>query len=93
MKKIKNSLAFFVELLKYNTLTRLIVSVLLSAISLKLSEYYDFMTYPAVIFIIYPIWIFIWMFMYAWILNPIRDRFPNSRFTKKVITFLDNHIK
>ena len=91
-KKIIDSLKLYWEILKVNKLIRLISGVILAAVCLKLSEYWDFFWYLAIVFAIYPIWLTFWMFIYAWILNPIRDAKPNSWFTKKVIAFLDNII-
>ena len=89
-KKIKDSLKLFFEILKVNKLIRLITGVILAAICLKLSEYWDFFWYLAIVFAIYPIWLTFWMFIYAWILNPIREKLPNSWVARKVIPYLDN---
>lgn len=91
-KKVGELLKLFWEILKVNKLIRLITGVILAAICLKLSEYWDFFWYLAIIFAVYPIWLTIWLFIYAWILNPIREAKPNSWFTKKVIAFLDSII-
>ncbi len=89
-KKIKDSLKLFFEILKVNKLIRLVTGVILAAICLKLSEYWDFFWYLAIIFAIYPIWLTLWLFIYAWILNPIRENLPNSWVARKVIPYLDN---
>jgi hypothetical protein len=89
-KKIKDSLKLFFEILKVNKLIRLVTGIILAAICLKLSEYWDFFWYLAIVFAIYPIWLTFWMFIYAWILNPIREKLPNSWVARKVIPYLDN---
>lgn len=89
MKKIIDSLRFFFELLKVNKLTRLITGILISIIFLKLSEYNDFWFYPSLIFAIYPLWLTFWLIIYAWIINPIRENMPNSKFTKNIIPKID----
>jgi len=92
MNKISKALKFFFNLLKYNMISRLGISLLLFAIFLKLSQYNSIYKYPAIFFSIYPIWLAFWMIMYAWIINPIREALPNSWFTKKVIPHIDNLI-
>lgn len=92
MNRILKGLKFFFELLKYNKLSRLGVSLLLFAIFLKLSEYNSRFMYLAIAFSIYPVWMAFWLLMYGWILNPIRENLPKSWFARKVIPFLDNII-
>ena len=92
MRKISEKAKLFIELLKVNKLIRLITGIVLASICLKLSEYNDFWIYPAIIFALYPIWLTIWMFIYAWIVNPIRDNRPKSWFATKVIPKLDKFV-
>jgi hypothetical protein len=54
---------------------RLISCVILSAISLFIANYYDFMVWVALgFFVIFPLPYFLVSMVYAWILNPIRER-------------------
>ena len=89
MNKISKGLKSFFKLLKYNTLSRLGISLLLFVIFLKLSEYDSVYKYPAILFSIYPLWLAFWMLMYGWVINPIREGLPNSWFAKKVIPHID----
>ena len=54
--------------------------------------YFNVWFYLGCFFGLYPLLFFIISFIYAWILNPIRALFPNSRFTKKVINKLDRFL-
>ncbi len=92
MRKISDGVKFFIELLKVNKLTRLVTGIILASLCLKLSEYSDFWFYTAIVFAIYPIWLTFWMFIYAWIINPIRENRPNSKFAKKFIPKLDKFV-
>ncbi len=92
MRKISDGVKFFIELLKVNKLTRLITGLVLASVCLKLSEYNQFWIYLAIVFAIYPVWLIIWLFIYAWIINPIRENFPNSKFTKNIIPKIDKFV-
>ena len=92
MRKIIDGVKFFIELLKVNKLTRLVTGLVLASVCLKLSELAHFWIYLAIVFAIYPIWLTFWMFIYAWIINPIREKWPNSKFSKNIIPKLDNFI-
>jgi hypothetical protein len=89
MKKLIEAFKFFIELLKVNKLTRLVVGLLLAILFMKLSEFSDFWVYPAVIAAIYPLWLTFWLIIYAWIVNPIRENRPKGWFSTKVIPKLD----
>ena len=88
MDKIK----FFIEVLKVNKLTRLILGLVLMSTCLVLTRVHPNWIYPAIVFAIYPIWLTFWMLIYAWMLNPIREGFPNSWFTKRVIPLIDKYV-
>lgn len=92
VKWVVGKLNFFVQLLKTNKLTRLLTGFFLTIICMKLSETWSFFGYLAFVFAIYPIWLTFWLLIYAWIINPIRDRFPNSKFSKNVIPFIDKMV-
>jgi hypothetical protein len=92
VKWVVGKLNFFVQLLKTNKLTRLLTGFFLTIICMKLSETWSFFEYLAFVFAIYPIWLTFWLLIYAWIINPIRDRFPNSKFSKNVIPFIDKMV-
>lgn len=54
---------------------RLISCVILSAISLFMANYYDFMVWVALgFFLLFPVPYFLVMMVYGWIINPIRER-------------------
>lgn len=90
-KKAFEKFKLFIELLKVNTLTRFITSLVLTAVSYTLSQHFPIWIYPAILFGIYPVWLTFWMLLYAWILNPIRDRWPNSKFSK-ILLRLDKNV-
>ena len=92
IKKIVEGMKFFTQLLKTNKLTRLLTGFFLVVICMKLSETWSFFDYLAILFAIYPIWLTFWLLIYAWVINPIRDGFPNSKFSKKVIPFIDKMV-
>ena len=92
VKWVVGKLNFFVQLLKTNKLTRLLTGFFLTIICMKLSETWSFFGYLAFVFAIYPIWLTFWLLIYAWIINPIRDGFPNSKFSKNVIPFIDKMV-
>ena len=92
MRKISEKVKLFIEILKVNKLIRLITGIILASICLKLSEYGDFWSYPAILFALYPIWLTFWMIIYAWIVNPIRENRPKSWFATKVIPKLDKFV-
>ena len=92
MRKISDGVKFFIELLKVNKLTRLATGLILASVCLKLSEYAHFWIYLAIAFAIYPIWLTFWMFIYAWIINPIRENMPNSKFAKNIIPKIDKFV-
>ena len=92
VKWVVGKLNFFVQLLKTNKLTRLLIGFSLTIICMKLSETWSFFGYLAFVFAIYPIWLTFWLLIYAWIINPIRDGFPNSKFSKNVIPFIDKMV-
>ena len=71
IKKIVEGMKFFTQLLKTNKLTRLLTGFFLVVICMKLSETWSFFDYLAILFAIYPIWLTIWLLIYAWIINPI----------------------
>jgi hypothetical protein len=92
IKKIVEGMKFFIQLLKTNKLTRLLTGFFLVVICMKLSETWSFFDYLTILFAIYPIWLTFWLLIYAWVINPIRDGFPNSKFSKKVIPFIDKMV-
>ena len=92
VKWVVGKLNFFVQLLKTNKLTRLLIGFSLTIICMKLSETWSLFGYLAFVFAIYPIWLTFWLLIYAWIINPIRDGFPNSKFSKNVIPFIDKMV-
>ncbi len=92
MKKLTEGFKFLIEVLKVNKLSRLVLGLILAISFMKLSEYNDFWTYPAVIAAIYPLWLTFWLLIYAWIINPIRDNRPNGWFATKVIPKLDKMV-
>ena len=92
VKWVVGKLNFLVQLLKTNKLTRLLTGFFLTIICMKLSETWSFFGYLAFVFAIYPIWLTFWLLIYAWIINPIRDGFPNSKFSKNVIPFIDKMV-
>ena len=92
MRRISDGVKFFIELLKVNKLAKLITGLVLASVCLKLSEYANFWIYLAIAFAIYPIWLTFWMFMYAWIINPIRENMPNSKFAKNIIPKIDKFV-
>jgi len=49
--------------------------------------------YIGCLFGIYPMSLFLILLIYAWILNPIRETFPNSIITKKVIEKIDGILR
>lgn len=42
---------------------------------------------------LYPVLLFTALIVYAWILNPIREAFPNSYLTKNIISKIDSFIR
>jgi hypothetical protein len=82
---MKNLIKEFIKRFKYTKLFRLIVFSILSFIFFALSQgYWNLFLILALIFAAYPLLIFVAMFIYAWILNPIREGFPNSWLTKQI---------
>lgn len=42
---------------------------------------------------IYPLLLFSALMIYAWVLNPIREAFPNSFVTRKIISKIDSFLR
>jgi hypothetical protein len=63
---------------------------ILSALFLYLSNFYYPLLYVSVVLWIYPFIYILIMFIYGWVINPIRDRRPN--FAKGVDRFIKKYL-
>jgi hypothetical protein len=63
---------------------------ILSAIFLYLSNFYYPLVYISLVLWIYPVIYVLVMFIYAWFINPIRDRRPN--FAKGFDKFIQKYL-
>ena len=59
----------------YTNIGRLVISLILSAVFLALSDYvnYNFI-YVFYITMLFPMWITLKLFAHAWIINPLKER-------------------
>jgi hypothetical protein len=55
--------------------------------------YWGVTLFLAFVFALYPILLFIVLLIYAFILNPIREWFPNSWFTRVIIKNIDKWLR
>ena len=77
----------FLYQFKNSKFIRFITFSILSALFLYLSNFYEPLKYVSIILWIYPSYYIIVMFIYAWVINPIRDRKP--AFGKNFDKFID----
>ena len=73
MNKIKEILKKGWEYIYHTKMGKLIASLLLAVGSFGMANIWDFMFYVGLVFLIYPIGLFLVMMAYAWVINPIRD--------------------
>ena len=66
----------FLYQFKNSKFIRFITLLILSSIFLGLSNFYEPLKYISIVLCIYPAIYILTMFIYAWVINPIRDRKP-----------------
>ncbi len=86
-KEIKEGFHWFWGHLKVNKLWKLIFFSFWGVLFLGIGQgYYDSVfTWLGIISFIYPAILFVVLFFYAWLINPIREWWPNSWVTKNII--------
>ena len=77
----------FLYQFKNSKFVRFITLLILSSIFLGLSNFYEPLKYVSIVLFIYPVIYILTMFIYAWFINPIRDRKPG--FGKNFDKFID----
>jgi hypothetical protein len=73
MDKIKEILKKTWEYVYGTKLGKLVASLVLAFTCFGLANIWDFMFYVGLVFMIYPIGLFLVMMAYAWVINPISD--------------------
>jgi hypothetical protein len=80
----------FLYQFKKSKFIRFITFSILSALFLYLSNFYQPLKYVSIILWIYPVIYILVMFIYAWFINPIRDRKPD--FAKGFDRFIEKYL-
>jgi hypothetical protein len=80
----------FLYQFKKSKFIRFITFSILSALFLYLSNFYEPLKYVSIILWIYPVIYILVMFIYAWFINPIRDRKPD--FAKGFDRFIEKYL-
>jgi hypothetical protein len=77
-------------LFKNTKLWKLITFLILSFIFFIISGgYWNIWLVLAFISLIYPALLFLVMFLYAWVINPLYSIYPNSKFIKSITNFFN----
>lgn len=73
MKKITDFLKLQVDWVRYTKMGKMIYSIAFSFVFFLLSNLWDPFYYVSLALLVYPAILFVYMMIYAWIINPINS--------------------